>query len=84
MGKGTDVYLFLIGMMLLSAARREGCSTGVAAAAVNRAGKSPKVLFLSIYAVGVVITAPAVSRRPADGETEPNRRMIGWSKLDRT
>ena len=57
-GKGTDVYLFLIGMMLLSeTARREGLFDWVAATAVNRAGKSPKRLFLLIYAVGVVVTA---------------------------
>ena len=36
-GKGTDVYLFLTGMMLLSeTARREGLFDWVAAAAVNR------------------------------------------------
>ena len=37
-GKGTDVYLFLTGMMLLSeTARRESLFNWVAAAAVNRA-----------------------------------------------
>ena len=57
-GKGVDVYLFLIGMMLLSeTARREGLFDWVAAAAVNRAGGSPKRLFLLTYGVGVVVTA---------------------------
>ena len=56
--KGTDVYLFLIGMMLLSeTARREGVFDWVAAFAVNRAGASPRRLFLLIYGVGVVVTA---------------------------
>jgi arsenical pump membrane protein len=57
-GKGLDVYLFLIGMMLLSeAARREGLFDWVAAFAVNHADRSPKRLFLLIYGVGVVVTA---------------------------
>jgi arsenical pump membrane protein len=57
-GRGTDVYLFLTGMMLLSeTARREGVFDWVAAVAVNRAGGSPKRLFLLIYGVGIVVTA---------------------------
>ena len=57
-GKGTDVYLFLIGMMLLSeTARREGLFDWVAAFAVNAARTSPRRLFLMIYGVGVVVTA---------------------------
>ncbi len=56
--KGLDVYLFLTGMMLLSeTARREGLFDWVAAFAVNKAGRSPKRLFLLIYGVGVVVTA---------------------------
>ena len=56
--KGTDVYLFLIGMMLLSeVARREGLFDEVAAWAVNAAKSSPKRLFLLIYGVGVAVTA---------------------------
>ncbi|ENZ83955.1 MULTISPECIES: arsenic transporter [Caulobacter] len=56
-GKGLDVYLFLIGMMLLSeVARREGLFDWVAAYAVNHAKGSPRRLFLLIYAVGVVVT----------------------------
>jgi arsenical pump membrane protein len=57
-GKGLDVYLFLIGMMLLSEiARREGLFDWVAAFAVNQAGRSPRRLFLLVYGVGVVVTA---------------------------
>jgi len=56
-GKGLDVYLFLAGMMLLSeTARREGLFDWVAAYAVNRANRSPRRLFMLIYAVGVVVT----------------------------
>ncbi len=56
-GRGTDVYLFLTGMMLLSeTARREGLFDWVAAAAVNRANRSPRRLFLLVYGVGVVVT----------------------------
>jgi arsenical pump membrane protein len=57
-GKGLDVYLFLVGMMLLSEiARREGLFDWVAAFAVNHANRSPRRLFLLIYGVGVVVTA---------------------------
>ena len=57
-GKGADVYLFLVGMMLLSEiARREGLFDWVATIAVNRARQSPRRLFVSIYVVGVVVTA---------------------------
>lgn len=56
-GKGLDVYLFLIGMMLLSeTARAEGLFDWVAATAVNRADKSRARLFLLVYATGVVTT----------------------------
>ena len=56
-GKGVDVYLFLVGMMLLSEiARREGLFDWVAAIAVNQARRSPHRLFLLIYGVGVVVT----------------------------
>ncbi len=56
-GKGGDVYLFLIGMMLLSeTARREGLFDWVAAMAVNHSRSSPQRLFLLIYGVGVMVT----------------------------
>ena len=56
-GKGTDVYLFLTGMMLLSEiAREEGLFDWLAAVATKRAKGSPQRLFLLIYAVGTVVT----------------------------
>jgi arsenical pump membrane protein len=55
--EGTDVYLFLFGMMLLSElGRREGLFDWVAVLAVNHAKGSPRRLFLLIYLVGVVVT----------------------------
>jgi arsenical pump membrane protein len=56
-GKGTDVYLFLIGMMLLSeTCRRHGLFDWVAATAVNHAHGSRPRLFLLVYATGIVTT----------------------------
>lgn len=55
--KGTDVYLFLFGMMMLSEiGRREGLFDWVAVLAVNHAKGSPKRLFLLVYLIGVVVT----------------------------
>lgn len=55
--KGFDVYLFLIGMMLLSElARREGLFDWVAAIATAHAKGSPRRLFVLVYVVGVVVT----------------------------
>lgn len=57
-GKGTDVYLFLTGMMLLAElARREGLFDWLAAHAAEAAKGSSARLFSLVYAVGVVITA---------------------------
>ncbi|MGF6771558.1 arsenical pump membrane protein [Paraburkholderia sp. GAS199] len=83
-GKGTDVYLFLFGMMLLSeVGRREGLFDWVAVYAVNHAKGSPRKLFLLVYLVGVVITAflsndaaavvltPAVFAAAKKAKTEP-------------
>ncbi|MET0748038.1 MAG: arsenic transporter [Rhizobium sp.] len=56
-GKGFDVYLFLIGMMLLSElARREGLFDWLAAVATRHARGSPRRLFALIYIVGTVVT----------------------------
>lgn len=56
-GKGTDVYLFLVGMMLLAeAARREGLFDWLAAHAVRAARGSARRLFLIVYAVGTLTT----------------------------
>jgi arsenical pump membrane protein len=56
--KGIDVYLFLIGMMLLSElARQEGLFDWLASIATTHAKGSPKRLFVLIYAVGIAVTA---------------------------
>ena len=56
-GKGVDVYLFLIGMMIMSElARREGVFDWIAAHAVQASKGSRTRLFLLIYSVGVVVT----------------------------
>jgi arsenical pump membrane protein len=55
--KGDDVYLFLIGMMLLSElARQQGVFDYLAVIATRRAGGSPQRLFLIIYGVGTLVT----------------------------
>ena len=55
--KGTDVYFFLIGMMLLSeVARQEGLFDWLAAWAVRHSSGSAKRLFLIVYAVGIIVT----------------------------
>ena len=55
--KGGDVYLFLIGMMLLSeAARREGLFDWVAVHAVNAARGSTSRLFALVFGVGTIVT----------------------------
>jgi len=55
--KGSDVYLFLIGMMLLSElAREQGVFDWLASAAVRRAKGSCSRLFTLVYAAGTVVT----------------------------
>jgi arsenical pump membrane protein len=55
--KGSDVYLFLTGMMLLSElARREGVFDWLASLAVKAAKGSPPRLFLLVYLVGTMVT----------------------------
>jgi arsenical pump membrane protein len=56
-GKGTDVYLFLIGMMLLAeVARQAGLFDWLAGHAVRWARGSATRLFLIVYAVGTLVT----------------------------
>lgn len=56
-GKGTDVYLFLTGMMLLAElARREGLFDWLAALAARGARGSARRLFALVYVVGTVVT----------------------------
>ena len=53
-GKGTDVYLFLTGMMLLAElARREGLFDWLAVHAAEAAKGSPARLFSLVYIVGI-------------------------------
>ena len=57
MRKGIDVYLFLIGMMLIAElARHEGLFDYLAAFAVEHARGSPQRLFLLVYLVGTLVT----------------------------
>ncbi len=54
---GADVYLFLIGMMLLAElARREGLFDTLAALAARRANGSASALFGLVYGVGIFVT----------------------------
>ncbi|MPW24108.1 arsenic transporter, partial [Paraburkholderia sp. CNPSo 3157] len=56
-GKGTDVYLFLTGMMLASElARREGLFDYMAVLAARKANGSATRLFFLLYCVGTVVT----------------------------
>ena len=56
--KGTDVYLFLVGMMLLAElAREEGLFDWLAAYATLKARGSAARLFILVYGVGIVVTA---------------------------
>ena len=56
-GKGTDVYFFLAGMMLLAeVARKEGLFDWLAAQAVRFSDGSARRLFLIVYLVGIVVT----------------------------
>lgn len=56
-GEGTDVYLFLIGMMLLSeVAREHGVFNWVSSAAVKGAHGSCARLFTLIYCIGTLVT----------------------------
>jgi arsenical pump membrane protein len=70
--KGTDVYLFLTGMMLLSElARQEGLFDWLAARAAGLARGSAARLFTLVFAVGTIVTvflsndATAVVMTPA-------------------
>ncbi|TWB90638.1 arsenite efflux membrane protein ArsB [Bradyrhizobium macuxiense] len=56
-GKGTDVYFFLVGMMLLAeVARKEGLFDWLAEQAVKHSHKSASRLFAIVYAVGTLVT----------------------------
>lgn len=56
-GRGTDVYLFLIGMMMLAElARKEGLFDWLAALAARQAKGSAHRLFALIFGVGTMVT----------------------------
>lgn len=56
-GRGTDVYLFLAGMMLLAElARREGLFDYLAVHAVQHARGSATRLYALVYAIGTLVT----------------------------
>ncbi len=56
-GEGSDVYLFLIGMMLLSElAREHGVFDWLSSAAIRGAKGSASRLFILIYSIGTVVT----------------------------
>jgi arsenical pump membrane protein len=56
-GRGTDVYLFLAGMMLLAElARREGLFDFLAVLAVRHARGSARRLFALVYVIGTLVT----------------------------
>lgn len=56
--KAVDVYLFLLGMMMLAeTARNEGVFEWLADIATRKANGSASALFLMIYLVGIVVTA---------------------------
>lgn len=56
--KGMDVYLFLIGMMLLAeTAREEKLFDWLAASATRASNGSSKRLFILIYISGIIVTA---------------------------
>jgi arsenical pump membrane protein len=82
--KGTDVYLFLVGMMIMSElARREGVFDWLARHAVRAAKGSMSRLFVLIYGVGILVTVllsndatavvltPAVLAAVRTAEAEP-------------
>jgi arsenical pump membrane protein len=55
---GTDVYLFLAGMMLLAElARQHGVFDWLACIAMTRARGSQQRLFVLVYGIGIVVTA---------------------------
>ncbi len=56
--KGLDVYLFLVGMMILAElARKEGVFDWAAGIAAGHARGSSRRLFFLIYCVGIAVTA---------------------------
>ena len=73
--KGTDVYLFLFGMMILAEiAREEGLFDWLAAVATRQAKGSARRLFLLTYGVGMLVTIFPVKRRNSGRADAGGRR----------
>lgn len=93
-GEGTDVYLFLAGMMLLAElAREEGVFDWVADFAVRHAQGSASRLFLLVYLAGTVVTAllsndatavvltPAVLAAVRRAKVEPRPHLLACALI---
>ncbi len=82
--KGTDVYLFLIGMMLLAElARQEGLFDWLAAKAAARAGGSATRLFTLVFCVGTVVTVFLSNDATAVVLTPAVAAVVKAAKADR-
>jgi arsenical pump membrane protein len=93
-GEGTDVYLFLAGMMLLAElAREEGVFDWVADFAVRHARGSSSRLFLWVYLAGTAVTAllsndatavvmtPAVLAAVRRAKVEPRPHLLACALI---
>jgi len=93
-GEGTDVYLFLTGMMLLAElAREEGVFDWVADIAVRHARRSATRLFLWVYLAGIAVTAllsndatavvltPAVLAAVRRAKVEPRPHLLACALI---
>ena len=82
--KGTDVYLFLTGMMLLSElARQEGLFDWLAARAAGLAKGSAMRLFTLVFAVGTVVTVFLSNDATAVVLTPAVAAMVKTAKADK-
>ena len=92
--EGSDVYLFLIGMMLLSElARQNGVFDWVSTRAVLGAQKSASRLFLLIYGIGTLVTVcmsndatavvltPAVLSAVRKAKVEPKPHLFACAMI---
>jgi arsenical pump membrane protein len=93
-GEGTDVYLFLTGMMILAElAREEGVFDWVAELAVRHARRSAARLFLWVYLAGIAVTAllsndatavvltPAVLAAVRRAKVEPRPHLLACALI---
>ncbi len=93
-GNGTDVYLFLTGMMILAElAREEGVFDWVADFAVRHARGSASLLFLWVYLAGIAVTAllsndatavvltPAVLAAVRRAKVEPRPHLLACALI---